>query len=216
MKRHPLKAVSTVLLLTIGLASIQGCANLAAAGAAMGSVASDDLRPTKVMMDDKVIAMTITDKIYSSRELQPRVHINPYSYNYVVLLTGEALTQELRDKAVEIARNIKSVRQVYNEVQISDLTTFDSRAKDSWITSKIKGNMVGTKNFDASQVEVITENRTVYLMGFVTETQGTRAAEIARNVEGVKQVIKLFEYVEPGQTAPGQAPVQTSNPQRAS
>ncbi|MCG6970745.1 MAG: BON domain-containing protein [Gammaproteobacteria bacterium] len=190
------KTIVTLLLIITGLALIQGCAGLVVAGAAVGAVAASDPRSSKVMMDDKVIEMKATDKIYSDRELQTRVHVNVYSYNYVVLLTGEALSQNLKDKAVDIVRNINNVSRVHNEIRIADLTSFESRAKDSWISSKIKTNMLGTKNFQATKVEVITENRTVFMMGFVTEEQGAQAAEIARQVEGVEKVVKLFEYIE--------------------
>lgn len=191
-----LKTGLILALLTGAIAGIQGCAGLMVAGAAVGAVAASDTRPAKVLMDDKVIEMTATDKIYSDRELQTRVHINVYSYNYVVLLTGETLSQDLKNKAVEIVRNINHVRRVYNEIRVADLTSFESRAKDSWISSKIKANMLGTKNFEATKVEVITENRTVFMMGLVTEAQGAQAAEIASRVEGVEKVIKLFEYTE--------------------
>jgi osmotically-inducible protein OsmY len=191
---------------------IQGCAGLVAAGgAAVGAVAASDPRPAQVMMDDKIIEMSATDKIYSDRELQTRVHINVNSYNYIVLLTGEALSKELENKAVDIVRNLKKVRRVHNEIRVADLTSFESRAKDSWISSKIKTNMFGTDNFDATKVEVITENRTVYLMGFVTEDQGATAAEITRQVEGVQKVVKLFEYIEPDEPPPDSAPVQTKS-----
>ena len=184
--------IAVAAILVIGMiALVQGCAGLVVAGAAVGVVAASDLRPAKVMMDDKVIEMTATDKIYSDRDLQTRVHINVYSYNYVVLLTGEALSNELENKAVDIVRHVKNVRRVHNEIRVADLTSFESRAKDSWISSKIKTNMFATKNFDATKVEVITENRTVYMMGFVTEKQGAQAAEIARQVEGVEREVRV-------------------------
>jgi len=45
-----------------------------------------------------------------------------------------------------------------------------------------------------SQIKVITEHGEVFLMGLVTQQEGNLAAELARNVSGVKQVIKAFEY----------------------
>jgi osmotically-inducible protein OsmY len=206
-----LKSAIALLLFTFSLTFIQGCAGLVVAGAAVGAVTASDPRSSKVLMDDKVIEMKATDKIYSDRELQTRVHINVYSYNYVVLLTGEALSQDLKNKAINIVRNINNVRRVHDQIQVADLTSFESRAKDSWISSKIKTNMLGTKNFEATKVEVITENRVVFMMGFVTEEQGVKAAEIARQVEGVEKVVKLFEYVEPeDRQMPGAATSSTS------
>jgi osmotically-inducible protein OsmY len=201
------------LSLIVGFALlVQGCAGLVVAGgAAVGAVAASDMRPAQVMMDDKVIEMSATDKIYSDRELQTRVHINVNSYNYVVLLTGEALSKELKNKAVDIVRNLKKVRRVHDEIRVADLTSFEARAKDSWISSKVKTNMFGTENFDATKVDVITENRTVFLMGFVTEDEGAKAAEIARQVDGVEKVVKLFEYMEPNEAPTGGAPGQTKS-----
>jgi osmotically-inducible protein OsmY len=205
--------IPTGLSLIVGIAIlVQGCAGLVVAGgAAVGAVAASDPRPARVMMDDKIIEMSAIDKIYSDRELQTRVHINVNSYNYVVLLTGEALSKELENKAVDIVRHLNKVRRVHDEIRVADLTGFEARAKDSWISSKVKTNMFGTENFDATKVEVITENRTVYLMGFVTEDEGAKAAEIARQVEGVEKVVKLFEYMEPNEPPTDGAPLQTKS-----
>lgn len=43
---------------------------------------------------------------------------------------------------------------------------------------------------------MITEDGDVFLFGYVTPEQGERATEIARNISGVKQVIKGFQYGE--------------------
>ena len=205
-----LRTFIALILLSTYLLLVQGCAGLVVAGgAAVGAAAASDPRPTQVMMDDKIIEMSATDKIYSHRELQTSVHININSYNYVVLLTGEALSQELIDKAVDIVRHLKKVNRVHNEIRVADLTSFESRAKDSWISSKIKTNMLGTENFDVTKVQVTTENRTVYLMGLTTEEQGAKAVEIARQVEGVEKVVKLFEYVESDEAPAGGTTVQT-------
>ena len=200
-----------LILFSVSLLNLHGCAGLVVAGAAVGAVAANDMRPSKVMMEDKIIEMSATDKIYSNRDLQTKVHINVNSYNHVVLLTGEALSRDLREEAVDIVRKLKNVRQVYNEIRIADLTSFESRANDSWISSKVKSKMLATKNFDATKVEVTTENRDVYLMGFVTQQQGAEAADIASQTEGVQRVIKLFEYIAPEKTPANGAPVQTSN-----
>ena len=124
-----------------------------------------------------------------------KIHINITSYNGVVLLTGEALSDSLRTHAINIARQINKVKRVHNEIRVADLTSFSSRTNDSWITSKVKTQMFATKGFKSSQVKVITEASTVYIMGLVTKKVGNQAAEIARNVAGVKRVVKLFEYL---------------------
>ena len=156
-------------------------------------------RPTRsaaTVLEDQRIESTAMDKLYGDPKLQQKIHVNITSYNRIVLLSGEALSRELRDHVVDVVRNLPGVRRVHNEIRIKDLTGFQSRSRDGWITSKIKARMLATKGFDSEAVKVLTEDGTVFLMGLVTRSEGRQAAEIARNVNGVKRVVKLFEYVD--------------------
>lgn len=194
-----LRILASLFLIAV-ITTIQACGGVLVAGAAVTALVAHDMRPTKVVMDDEWIEVTATDKLYSDPQLTKRIHVNVTSFNYTVLLTGETLSKELRDRALDIVRNLDDVKRVYNEIRITDLASFQSRTDDTWLTSKVKSKMYGATEFDASsRVKVVTENRTVYLMGFVTMEQGSQAAELASNVEGVNRVVKLFEYVEPEQ-----------------
>ena len=60
---------------------------------------------------------------------------------------------------------------------------------DSAITAKVKGKMMADKNIDASKIHVETQDGQVMLSGRVeTGAEKARAVEIARSVDGVKQV----------------------------
>ena len=71
-----------------------------------------------------------------------------------------------------------------------------SRGNDSLVTSNVKARMVNNGVFSPTHVKVLTEAGTVYLMGLVTQAEGEKAVEIARNTSGVSKVVKVFEYVE--------------------
>ncbi len=185
-----------LLLTCFLLIQLQGCAApLLVAGAAGGATVANDKRSTRSMVDDQVIETKTKDKIYADEDISKKIHINITSYNGIVLLTGETLSRSLRTRVINIARHIDKVHRVHNEIRVSDLTDFSSRTNDSWITSKVKTQMFATKGFKSSQIKVTTEAGTVYLMGLVTKKAGNQAAEIARNVSGVKRVVKLFEYI---------------------
>lgn len=173
-----------------------GCvAPVLVAGAAGGASVAHDKRSNQTMIDDTVIETKAKDAIYKDAEMAKRVHINVTSFNRVVLLTGEALSRATRDKAVNIVRNLDKVRRVHNEIRVADLTDFTSRTGDSWITSKVKTQMLATKGFDSTRIKVITEDGTVFLMGLVTKKVGNQAATITRDISGVKRVVKVFEYL---------------------
>jgi len=192
----PLFLYLNLLLACLLLTQLQGCAApILVAGAAGGATLASDKRSTRSMVDDQVIETKTKDKIYADAEIAKKIHINITSYNGVVLLTGETLSKSLRTHAINITRHIDNVRRVHNEIRVADLTGFSSRTNDGWITSKVKTQMLATKGFKSAQIKVTTEAGTVYIMGLVTKEAGNQAAEIARNVSGVKRVVKLFEYI---------------------
>ena len=60
---------------------------------------------------------------------------------------------------------------------------------DSTITAKVKAALIGDSQTKAHQINVETFQGTVQLSGFVDSTDArSRALEVARTVEGVKEV----------------------------
>jgi osmotically-inducible protein OsmY len=154
-----------------------------------------DRRDTKVIVNDENIESKATNMLYGDSSINKKIHVNITSYNGIVLVSGEVLSEDLRQKAIDVVRNVPDVRRVHNELIVADLTSFESRSGDTWITSKVKSQMMGNKTLESNFVKVVTENDTVYLMGVVTEKEAEIAAKIARNVAGVKRVVTLFEYI---------------------
>lgn len=204
MLRHnyqPLSAPShfgVVLLLVLLCVELTGCA-IFVAGAAGGAMAAHDRRSAETILDDQRIETKAYDILYSDPELDKNIHANVTSYNHIVLLTGEVLSEPLRAYAIKIVSNIDKVVRVHNELRVARLAEFRDRSQDTWLTSKVKTKMLTTKDFDASRIKVITENDSVYLMGLVTPAEGQQAASIASTIEGVNRVITLFEYVDEAQ-----------------
>ncbi|WP_455207544.1 BON domain-containing protein [Kaarinaea lacus] len=161
-----------------------------------------DRRDTKVMMKDENIESKATNTLYGDNSINKKIHVNITSYNGIVLASGEVLSEELRQKVIDVVRNIPDVQRVHNELIVADLTSFESRSGDTWITSKVKSQLLSNKQLEANYIKVVTENDTVYLMGLVTEREAKIAAEVARNVDGVTRVVTLFEYIPEPAVAP--------------
>jgi osmotically-inducible protein OsmY len=183
-----------ILACLIFISSLYGCAAplVVAGGAAAGATAADR-RTTGTMVDDNSIELKISNAIYSDAGMKKSVHINTTSFNGIVLLSGEAATAEMRNKSARLAQKVANVRQIHNEIFVAPLSTLKARSGDSWITTKTKTVMLGTKGVNALNIKVVTENQIVYLMGLVNRDEANIAANVARNISGVKQVIKLFE-----------------------
>ncbi len=181
----------TLVLLLLGLSP--ACTPVMIANNGDSVTEQHERRSAGTIVDDQGVEMDINRKIRS--QLGEKVHITVTSYNLQVLLTGEAPTAELRDQALKLASNAERVRNVFNAINIAEPSAFSSRNNDTWITSKVKAQMLGKTEVEATHIKVLTENSWVYLMGLVTQDEGEKAAKIASGVEGVRRVIKVFEYV---------------------
>lgn len=190
------KLLSVTLIVSIILIalSLQGCFFVAgaAAGAAAVAVVYDHRKLEKILMDNK-ITNTAADKINADPNFK-KSHIEISCFNQVVLLTGQTPTPELRQEAEEIVHAVPNVTRIYNQITIKAPTSPMIRASDSWITTKIKTQLLATKGMQSGTIKVVTENGTVYLMGMVSKEQADIAATIASQVTGVQRVMKIFQY----------------------
>ena len=194
MNRNPSLRVLAPLVLIVPL--LHGCAETVIAGGAVGASMAHDRRTSGAYVEDQSIELKGMDAIYSDRDLYNNAHVSVTSYNGIVLLSGEAPTEELRARAENLVRSLPKVRVVHNELTIAAPSSLATRTADSWITTKVKSRMLAEKGFDPSRVKVVTENGTVYLMGIVYRNEADQAVAITRQADGVQRVVKLFEYLD--------------------
>jgi len=188
------RRLAAVLLVLCASVLTAGCFPLVVGGAAGGAALIADRRAPDIIATDQRIEWTMGQQI--EKRLGDQVHINVTSYNRQVLLTGEVTTPEGKAIIDDIASRVIDVRKVYNEVQIGMPSSLDQRSRDTYITSQVKTRFVNQQKFNPLHVKVVTEAGTVYLMGLVTTEEADEATEIARTTNGVKKVVRLFEYVQ--------------------
>jgi osmotically-inducible protein OsmY len=187
---RPLLAVS---LSCAALVSLQGCVAVVVGGAVMGTLAATDRRTFGAQTEDK--AIVLKGEMAVKRALGDAAHINVNSFNRVALLTGEVADAQARATAEREVKAIQGVLAVQNELVISGLSNLSARSSDVVITTKVKASIVDTKDLYSSAFKVVTEAGTVFLMGRVTHREGDLAARVAAGVNGVRKVVKVFEYI---------------------
>lgn len=131
-------------------------------------------------------------------------HLNPFRINVdthdgVVTLHGTVPSDIHRDLAVEIARNAEGVKEVDNELRLAPSGTdgpeeadksFGAAVDDATTTASIKLSLAFQRGVKASHIAVHTDRGTVTLTGEVdSQAERQLAARIARDTEGVKQVV---------------------------
>ena len=171
---------------------LSSCAAVLVLGAAAGLVVYDKRSFRVIEKDARIFHLVHTaivrDKNFSNS------HIDVNSFNQSVLLVGETPSASLRVRAEKIARQTPHVRRVYDEITIATPISISQKASDSWITGEVKSKMLARKGLASGSINVVTENSVVYLMGVVNRQQSHIAVDVARNVKGVKKVVKVFEY----------------------
>lgn len=185
MLRYSILLLSTLML--------SGCAGLFIAGAATTANIVTDTRTTKEIWQDNNIEFEIA-AIGNKAPYVGNVRIVASSYNGTVVLMGQASSAEERASFESQARNVKGVTVLHNQIRVKTPLGVSEISNDSWITTKVKSALLAESELNGVKVKVITEDKEVFLFGYVTEAQAKKATEIARNISGVKQVIRAFEY----------------------
>ncbi|MBU1436105.1 MAG: divisome-associated lipoprotein YraP [Gammaproteobacteria bacterium] len=172
---------------------LQACAAVVVAGGASAVTSASDRRTLGSQIDDSSIVVKAERALEGNKTLEEKAHINVNSYNGILLLTGQAPTQDMVDTAGQLVQGIQGVKDVQNQIRIGNPISFTTRSRDSWITTRVKSLLIADKEVSALDIKVITESGEVFLMGLVSSSEADKAVEIARHVNGVARVIKAFE-----------------------
>ena len=209
------RAASAAVLLC---AALSGCALplvplVVGGGMVGGGLIATDRRTTGTQIEDESIELKAAAR---ARELATLGRISMTSYNRLVLITGQ-VPGETEKKAVGAAvGQVENVRSVVNELAVGDNSGVGSRSNDAVLTAKVKATFIDAKDVQANAIKVVAERGTVFLMGRVTDREGTRAADLARTISGVQKVVRVFEILTEAELAalgrPAPAPVVTATP----
>jgi osmotically-inducible protein OsmY len=171
---------------------LTGCPALIIGGGAVAIDTAADRRTHGIILEDSNIelkAFTLIQKIEGD------IHTNVTSYNGHVLVVGQVSSEAIKNKIGSSIKSINNVKSVANELNIGPVSSISTRAEDTLITSNVKARFFKENQVSPFFVKVVTENKTVYLMGILTEEEARQAETIAKNTSRVNQVVKLFEII---------------------
>lgn len=133
---------------------------------------------TKILFADKVLK-------------QKGCGLDVAIFNQDILIAGHVPNRKLYDTAMRRISYLNNYRHLYKVIRISDE---DTSLDDTWITTKVRSQIIADSEVDPNIFKVITVDSTVYLMGDVPKKQAQRVIAIARETDGVLKVIKLLHY----------------------
>ena len=176
---------------------LQGCIGAVAIGsAAVATKSATDPRTVGTQVDDGTLEVRVSNALSKDTQLSKEARISATAYQGKVLLTGQAPSTELASRAKQIAMGVEGTTEVYNEIRKGTPISLGTASMDTWITTKVRSQLLGTDQVKSSNVKVTTENGEVFLMGLVTDREGRAAADIASRVSGVSRVTTAFTYIK--------------------
>lgn len=187
-------------IVVASMALLVGCAPLLLGGAVVGgTMIVTDRRSSATQLEDQLIEVKANSRIREA--VGERGRASSTSYNRLVLLTGDVVTEADKAAIEQAVSKVDNVRSVVNELVVMGSLSLGSRTNDALISTKVKASIVDTKDLYANSVKVVTERGVVYLLGRVTEREATQAANVARGVSGVQKVVRVFEILSDAELA---------------
>ena len=201
-------AIASTLLLSpcLGGCAVAVVGGLAAAGGAGYEAAQE--RGVNGTFDDMNVQSRINNQLNNQYG-----NITSTVYQGKVLLTGSSPTPEAKNQAEQIASRSQGVSAVYDEIQVAPTEDPWQTAKDSWITSRVRSDLMFDGDVRSGNYTIETDRQSVYLMGSArSQAELDRATQLARYVPGVQRVVSYVDvrYGEPNGAPSG--PSQANMP----
>ena len=187
--RRKVGPAAALALLLAGSLSLSACTELIVGAVATTGIAVAEERSVGDAVDDLTIRAELNHLFFQDNfELYRDV-----SYSVIegrVLLKGTVTTPDDRIRALRIAWQAAGVREVINEIQVTDDTGILDYARDTWISAQLKGKLLVDGDVLSINYSIETVNGTVYLLGIAQdEAELARVTEHARSIEDVKRVV---------------------------
>ena len=147
-------------------------------------------RSFEALKNDSAIALDINEVLLGEQYRDLFFEISTDVYEGRVLLTGTVKFAENKRRATDLVRGIKGIRQVINEMQVTDTYGVGPAANDLWIETKLKAQLLATDGIRSINYRWRSVKGTVYLIGAArSQKELDTVIDVIRNTERVQRVV---------------------------
>lgn len=190
-----MKNIVFLLVGFISLGVISGCTPVGAVvgGAAVAGSAVAEERTVGDVLDDTGIKIRIGEALLMKDE-KLFLNVSSKVVQGRVLVTGTVPDPEDRLEAARLIWKIAGVREVYNELQVTNEDSIATYSADSWISTQLNFNLIGDLDIKHINYSIETVNGIVYLMGIAQD--GAELDRVKNHAREIKGVRKIISYVK--------------------
>ena len=188
--------IKFILLLTI-MVLISGCAGVSSRGIfGTGVSVAFDPRSVGTQIDDSIMQKNLTARMI----LLDKKHlllVNSKVLDGRIFLTGKVDNPEDKLKLTKLAWETDGVRSVRNDLKIKEEFNFKESAKDLLITSQLRTAIVLSKEIKASNYQIDTYKKKIYIYGIaLSPDEKRKVIQEAKEILDVKDVIASIILVD--------------------
>jgi len=155
-----------------------------------------DPRSLGTQIDDSIMQKNLVGKL-TLKEKKYFISIKAQVLDGHIFLTGNVDNPEEKLQITKLAWEIEGVRSVKNDIKIKEKFSFKRSAKDALITSQLKTAMIFDKDIKASNYNVDTYKKKIFIYGIaLTSEERKKVIEEAKKILDVEDVITSILLVE--------------------
>ena len=155
-----------------------------------------DPRTVGTQIDDSIMQKSISAKILA-KDSKYLLSVKSKVLDGRIFLTGKVDSPEEKLMITKLAWETKGARSVRNDIKIKEDFNFKQSAKDILITSQLRTAIIVNKNIKATNYQIDTYKRKIYIYGIAltTEEKDLVISE-AKEILDVDDVIASIILVE--------------------
>ena len=156
-------------------------------------MATSNQRSAGETIDDGVLTTRVKTALIGDTRTKAR-KIDVETFRGEVQLNGFVDSAAEKTAATSVAKSVRGVASVKNNLQIGADRTAGQAVDDATITARVRTALIGDPRTKSHQIEVTTNDGVVQLGGFVDSvTNKTVAEQLAGRVAGVTHVTNRIE-----------------------
>lgn len=186
-----------ILLLLFICSFLYSCVGVSSKGIfGTGVSVALDPRSLGTQIDDSIMQKNLSARIVLL-DKKYLLAINSKVLDGRIFLTGKVDNPEEKLKLTKMAWETDGVRSVRNDVKIKEKFNFKQSAKDILITSQLRTAMILDKNIKASNYQIDTYKKKIYLYGIaLTPEEKDKVVSEAKQILDVEDVIASILLVD--------------------
>ena len=192
LSRSVTSLVMAMAMLVLSGLLFSGCAPAVLGVGTAAVAASSTEKGLSTSVSDGLVFTKIHENFLQTDASLPTV-VDVTVNDGAVLLTGKVKTPEEKVLATKLTWEVRGVREVVNEIQVTDKSSIKDIAKDLAASAQLRGKLIADSGVSSLNFSIDVVNGTVYLSGVAADAKEmNRVVGHARDLRFAQQVVNYI------------------------